>query len=243
MSEARSSSVRREPSATQTRILLRAERLTKIYTDGPEPVEVLRDLELSIAEGEMVAIVGASGSGKSTLLHLLGGLDRPTSGRVLFEEFDIFSGGEVDLARFRQQTIGFVFQFHGLLPEFTALENVMMPLLIGGMDRAEAARRAAAMLEQVGLGHRLAHKPAQLSGGEQQRVALARALVHEPRLLLADEPTGNLDARTGALVFALLQELHRTRHLTSIIATHNELIARRCDRVLHLQNGMVREEF
>jgi lipoprotein-releasing system ATP-binding protein len=139
--------------------------------------------------------------------------------------------------------IGFVFQFHGLLPEFTALENVMMPLLIGGMGRTEAARRAAAMLERVGLGHRLAHKPAQLSGGEQQRVALARALVHEPRVLLADEPTGNLDARTGAVVFALLEDLHRARGLTSIIATHNEALARRCDRVLHLQEGTVHEEF
>jgi len=229
--------------ATPTPILLRAEGLCKTYTDGPEPVPVLRDLELSVAEGEMVAIVGASGSGKSTLLHLLGGLDRPSAGRVLFQGFDIFSGSEVDLARFRQQMIGFVFQFHGLLPEFTALENVMMPLLIGGMARAEAARRAAAMLEQVGLGHRLAHKPAQLSGGEQQRVALARALVHEPRLLLADEPTGNLDARTGTLVFAVLEDLHRTRHLTSIIATHNEAIARRCDRVLHLHDGKLREDF
>ncbi len=243
MSDVRRQALERDRRAMLTRILLRAEGLCKIYTDGPEPVLVLRDLNLSVTEGEMVAIVGASGSGKSTLLHLLGGLDRPTSGRVIVQGFDIFSGSEVDLARFRQQMIGFVFQFHGLLPEFTALENVMMPLLIGGMARTEAARRAAAMLEQVGLGHRLAHKPAQLSGGEQQRVALARALVHEPRLLLADEPTGNLDARTGALVFAVLEDLHRTRHLTSVIATHNEAIARRCDRVLHLHDGALREDF
>jgi len=171
MSDVRSQAVERDRRARRTHILLRAEGLCKVYTDGPEPVLVLRDLNLSVTEGEMVAIVGASGSGKSTLLHLLGGLDRPTSGRVILQGFDIFSGSEVDLARFRQQMIGFVFQFHGLLPEFTALENVMMPLLIGGMARTEAARRAAAMLEQVGLGHRLAHKPAQLSGGEQQRVA------------------------------------------------------------------------
>lgn len=235
--------VREESGARRGDVLLRAERLTKIYTDGPELVRVLQDLDLHLVRGEMVAIVGASGSGKSTLLHLLGGLDRPTSGRVLFEEFDIFSGGEVDLARFRQQVIGFVFQFHGLLPEFTALENVMMPLLISGMGRAEAARRAAAMLDRVGLGHRLRHKPAQLSGGEQQRVALARALVHGPRLLLADEPTGNLDARTAALVFALLQDLHRDHHLTSVIATHNELIARQCDRMLRLHDGVLREDF
>jgi lipoprotein-releasing system ATP-binding protein len=243
MSDGRVPTVEWARRARPAPILVRAERLSKTYMDGPEPVPVLRDLELSVAEGEMVAIVGASGSGKSTLLHLLGGLDRPTSGRVLVDGFDIFSGGEVDLARFRQRMIGFVFQFHGLLPEFTALENVMMPLLIGGMGRTEAARRAAAMLERVGLGHRLAHKPAQLSGGEQQRVALARALVHEPRVLLADEPTGNLDARTGAVVFALLEDLHRARGLTSIIATHNEALARRCDRVLHLQEGTVHEEF
>ena len=230
------------PSAERSRILVRAERLNKIYTTGPAPVHVLRDLELTIAAGEIVAIVGASGAGKSTLLHLLGGLDRPTSGTVFFDEFDIFSQGDIDLARYRSQTVGFVFQFAALLPEFTALENVMMPLLIGGMTRSEAAVRARAMLESVGLGERAAHRPAQLSGGEQQRVALARALVHQPRLLLADEPTGNLDSRTGESVFLVLKQLHRQKGLTSVIVTHNERLASGCDRVLHLSDGQIRRE-
>ncbi len=226
----------------QSPVLLRAERLTKIYTTGPAPVHVLRDLDLSIAAGEMVAIVGASGAGKSTLLHLLGGLDRPTAGTVFFDEFDIFSQGDIDLARYRNRTVGFVFQFAALLPEFTALENVMMPLLIGGLKRSEAVARARQMLERVGLQERWAHRPAQLSGGEQQRVALARALVHHPRLLLADEPTGNLDSRTGESVFLILKQLHRQHGLTSVIVTHNERLASGCDRVLHLSDGRIRRE-
>jgi lipoprotein-releasing system ATP-binding protein len=217
--------------------LIRAEKLNKIYTNGSSRVHVLKDLEVSVAEGDMIAIVGASGSGKSTLLHLLGGLDRPTSGRVLVEGFDIFSQANVDLARFRNEAVGFVFQFHALLPEFTALENVMMPLMIGGTRRSEAVRSAAAMLDSVGLRDRAGHRPAQLSGGEQQRVAIARALVHRPRLLLADEPTGNLDSKTGEVVFSLLTALHKAHGLTSVLVTHNERLAAACDRVLHLADG------
>jgi len=218
-------------------IILQAEKLNKVYTNGPDRIHVLKDLELSVRAGEMVAIVGASGSGKSTLLHLLGGLDRPTSGRLFFHGFDIFSQADIDLMGFRNKTVGFVFQFHALLPEFTALENVMMPLLIGGVKRGEAERRARAMLESVGLSERVRHRPAQLSGGEQQRAAIARALVHGPQLLLADEPTGNLDSKTGMVVFSVLREQHKAKGLTSVIVTHNERLAAACDRVLHLSDG------
>jgi lipoprotein-releasing system ATP-binding protein len=219
--------------ATGDRIL-QAVKLTKDYITGPTVIRVLHELNLSVRVGEMVAIVGASGSGKSTLLNLLGGLDQPTSGSVLFDGFDISKMSAVDLARFRSQVVGFMFQFHHLLPEFTALENVMMPLLIRGTRKVEAAERAHAALASVGLEPRLKHRPAELSGGEQQRVALARALVTNPRLLLADEPTGNLDTRTGENMFALLHQLHAANALTSIIATHNERLAAQCDRVLRL---------
>lgn len=222
--------------------LLQAESLCKQYLMGRTVISVLNDLNLSVRRGEMVAIVGASGAGKSTLLHLLGGLDRPTAGRVLFDGFDISKLGTVDLARFRSQVVGFMFQFHHLLPEFTALENVMMPLLIRGVRRPEAGERARAALSRVGLENRLKHRPAELSGGEQQRVALARALVTNPQLLLADEPTGNLDGRTGEKVFALVQQLHHLNSLTSLIATHNERLAAHCDRVLRLEDGQLYEE-
>lgn len=221
--------------------MVRALELTKIYVTGPAEVLVLDRLSLTVRRGELIAIVGASGAGKSTLLNVLGGLDRPTGGRVLVQGFDISKLGEVDLARFRNEMVGFIFQFHHLLPEFTALENVMMPLLIRGVRRSTAADRARAVLEAVGLGSRIRHRPAELSGGEQQRVALARALVGAPRLLLADEPTGNLDRRTGERMFALLQQLHERNELTSIIATHNERLAARCDRVLRLENGQLSE--
>jgi lipoprotein-releasing system ATP-binding protein len=219
---------------------LQAVQLSKSYPTSPSEIRVLRELNLSVRAGEMVAIVGASGAGKSTLLHLLGGLDRPTSGRVLFHGFDISELSAVDLARFRSRVVGFMFQFHHLLPEFTALENVMMPLLIRGTRKLEAAERARSALSSVGLETRLKHRPAELSGGEQQRVALARALVTAPHLLLADEPTGNLDGRTGEKIFSLLQHLHQTNALTSLIATHNERLAARCDRVLHLEDGQLR---
>jgi lipoprotein-releasing system ATP-binding protein len=217
--------------------LLRAVGLTKIYRGRVEEVAVFRDLALEVERGEMVAIVGASGAGKSTLLHLLGGLDRPTAGSVILDKFDIFKVADVDLTRLRNRKVGFVFQFHHLLPEFSALENVMMPLLVGGMTRRAARAPAEDLLQRVGLAERAAHRPGELSGGERQRVALARALVRSPVLLLADEPTGNLDQRTGDEVAALIRHLHTSARLTSIIVTHNERLAATCDRVLHLENG------
>jgi lipoprotein-releasing system ATP-binding protein len=222
--------------------LLRAVNLTKIYSGRAEEIVVFRDLNLEVARGEMIAITGASGAGKSTLLHLLGGLDRPTSGSVKIGEFDIAKNAELDLARFRNRHIGFVFQFHHLLPEFSATENVMMPLLIGGMTKRKPAARAHALLERVGLAGRASHRPGELSGGEQQRVALARALVCSPALLLADEPTGNLDERTGDEVHALIRRLQREERLTAVIATHNRKLAALCDRALRLENGRLRAE-
>lgn len=224
-------------SRSPQKSLLVAQQLTKIYRGVGEEVVVFRDLHFTLQQGEMVAIVGASGAGKSTLLHLLGGLDQPTSGTVILDDFDMFKNGELQLAALRNRRIGFVFQFHHLLPEFSALENVMMPLLIGGAARVEAEPRARELLARVALSQRIAHRPGALSGGERQRVALARALVAAPALLLADEPTGNLDQRTGEDVFALLRQLHVTEQLTSIIVTHNEALAATCDRVLHLANG------
>lgn len=248
-SESPSEALERAPASgsmwqpqSATGVILRAESLSKQYLMGRTVISVLNDLNLSVHRGEMVAIVGASGAGKSTLLHLLGGLDRPTAGRVVFDGFDISKLGTVDLARFRSQVVGFIFQFHHLLPEFTALENVMMPLLIRGVRKPEASERARAALSGVGLENRLKHRPAELSGGEQQRVALARALVTNPPLLLADEPTGNLDGRTGEKVFALVQRLHQRNSLTSLIATHNERLAAHCDRVLRLEDGQLYED-
>jgi lipoprotein-releasing system ATP-binding protein len=225
--------------STGTSFLLVAQSLTKIYRGVGADVTVFQDLNFTLRKGEMVAIVGASGAGKSTLLHLLGGLDQPTSGTVIWDDFDIFKNGELQLAALRNRRIGFVFQFHHLLPEFSALENVMMPLLIGGRKRTEAESRAQDLLRRVGLETRLAHRPGELSGGERQRVALARALVTSPSLLLADEPTGNLDQRTGEEVFAMIRQLHAEEHLTSILVTHNEQLAATCDRVLHLANGIL----
>jgi lipoprotein-releasing system ATP-binding protein len=221
--------------------LLRAVRLTKTYAGRAEQITVFRDLDLSAAKGELIAIVGASGAGKSTLLHLLGGLDKPTSGSVFLGKFDLAKSTELDLARFRNREIGFVFQFHHLLPEFSAVENVMMPLLISGAPKQAAAAQAGKLLQAVGLAARAAHRPGELSGGEQQRVALARALVCSPQLLLADEPTGNLDQRTGEEVFALLRQLQAAARLTTLIVTHNERLAAACDRVLRLENGQLSE--
>lgn len=221
-------------------VLLRAESLTKIYSGRAEDVIVFRDLDLEVARGEMVAITGESGAGKSTLLHLLGGLDKPTSGSVKIGEFDIAKNAELDLACFRNRRIGFVFQFHHLLPEFSAAENVMMPLLIGGAAKRDAARRANVLLDRVGLAGRADHRPGELSGGEQQRVALARALAASPALLLADEPTGNLDQRTGDEVHALIRQLQREEQLTAVIVTHNEKLAGLCDRALRLESGTLR---
>jgi len=221
--------------------LFRAENLTKIYRSGTNDLVVLDRLNFTVAQGERLALVGESGAGKSTLLHLLGGLDRLTSGTIYYKMKDISGLGDSDLADFRNREVGFVWQIHYLLPEFTALENVMMPLLIRGRSHAEAASASLARLEEVGLAARVGHRAGELSGGEQQRVALARALVTNPSVLLADEPTGNLDFRTGEMIFDLLTTLHRSHQLTSILVTHNLSFARRCDRVLVLEGGTLAE--
>ncbi len=200
-------------------------------------MEVLKGVDLTFARGERASVVGASGVGKTTLLHVLGTLDRPTSGKVLYEGKDIYALNEKDLAQFRNREIGFVFQFHHLLPEFNALENTMMPCLIQGIPTGEAASRAEAILTLVGLKERLAHKPGELSGGEQQRVAVARALVLEPKVLLADEPTGNLDTRTGEAVFDLLLELNRIKEVTLVVVTHNLKLAEKLSRQIQLIDG------
>jgi lipoprotein-releasing system ATP-binding protein len=205
-------------------------------------IDVLRGIDLSVAAGEMVAVVGASGAGKSTFLHVLGTLDAPTSGSIVIDELDTVKLPAGPLAAFRNRTIGFVFQFHHLLPEFTAVENTAMPALIFGIDRPAAELRAKKLLERVGLEHRLTHRPGELSGGEQQRVALARALVMEPRLLLADEPTGNLDRTTGAAIHDLLLELNRERGMTLLVVTHNEDLAHRLPRQLRMVEGRLVEE-
>ena len=209
---------------------------------GASRVGVLRDLDLSVERGEMVAIVGASGVGKSTLLHVLGGLDAVDAGRVSIGDLDLRSLSDAALVAFRNRHVGFVFQFHHLLPEFTALENAEMPMRIARAAPAERTARATDLLQRVGLGHRLDHRPGTLSGGEQQRVAIARALVMQPNLLLADEPTGDLDEHTAETLHALLREMHRERGLTSIIATHNPRLAAACDRVLRLEAGRLRPD-
>lgn len=222
-------------------ILLRATNLTKVYQGRVEAVTVFRELQLEVARGEMIAVVGESGAGKSTLLHLLGGLDSPTAGSVILGQFDTTKIAEVDLARFRNRAIGFVFQFHHLLPEFSALENVMMPRLISGSAKRAAAEQAAVLLQRVGLAHRSEHRPGELSGGEKQRVALARALVNSPQVLLADEPTGNLDERTAAEMHTLIRRLQQEDGLTAVMVTHNTQLAAQCDRVLRLENGQLIE--
>ena len=217
--------------------LLTAHDLSKTYVNGPNRVEVLKSISLDIKAGTTTALVGASGAGKSTLLQLLGALDRPSSGTVHFQEENIFGKNDRELAVFRNKRIGFVFQFHHLLPEFTALENVMMPALIARTPRPQASAAAASLLADVGLGHRLSHRPGELSGGEQQRVAIARALVQSPQLLLADEPTGNLDMKTSDEVHALLSNLQHNRNLTLIVVTHNERLAAAMGRTIRLVDG------
>jgi lipoprotein-releasing system ATP-binding protein len=217
--------------------LIQVQQLFKSYGNGAKRVEVLKGVDLIFSQGEKAAIVGASGVGKTTLLHVLGTLDRPTAGKVLYEGKDIFHLNEKDLALFRNREIGFVFQFHHLLPEFNALENTMMPCLIQGLSKKEAASRAEAILTLVGLKERLSHKPGELSGGEQQRVAVARALVLEPKVLLADEPTGNLDTKTGDSVFDLLQELNQIKRVTLIVVTHNLKLAEKMTHQIQLVDG------
>jgi lipoprotein-releasing system ATP-binding protein len=211
--------------------------LNKYYTTGDKRLPVLRDLDLTVEQGEMVAIMGASGVGKSTLLHVLGGLDTIDGGEVRVGEHDITSMNDVARVGFRNQHIGFVFQFHHLLPEFTAIENAMMPLRIARATVAEARPKADALLRRVGLGDRLDHRPGMLSGGEQQRVAVSRALVMQPSLLLADEPTGDLDEATADALHQLLRDMHSEFGLTAIIATHNPRLAAQCDRTLRLEGG------
>jgi lipoprotein-releasing system ATP-binding protein len=213
--------------------------LNKAFDLGAQRIHVLRDLDLTVAHGEMVAIVGASGVGKSTLLHLLGGLDRPDSGRILVADTDLRSLGDADLVQFRNRNVGFVFQFHHLLPEFDATENVEMPMRIARRPQAEARARALELLERVALSDRVKHRPGLMSGGEQQRVAVARALTMKPSLLLADEPTGDLDENTAESLQTLLREMHAEHGLTSIIATHNPKLASACDRVLRLERGQL----
>ncbi len=220
-------------------LILDAQNITKSFTEGKSSVDVIRGLSLQVKAGEFVSIVGSSGSGKSTLLHVLGGLDRPTSGQVFIngQRFDTL--GEAERGYIRNEHLGFVYQFHHLLPEFSALENVAMPLMLRkGANYKDVRKQAEYLLERVGLSHRLTHKPGELSGGERQRVALARALVAKPKLMMADEPTGNLDRKTAVKIFELLTELRKEFNMAMLIVTHDEYLAQSADAVLHMQDGL-----
>jgi len=219
--------------------LLTVTGLCKNYRMGADTVQVLKGIDLEISSGTTTALVGASGAGKSTLLHILGALDRPSSGSVIYKGQNLFARSDRELADFRSCSIGFVFQFHHLLPEFTALENVLLPALIARKNRRQAEQRAKELLTEVGLEQRLLHRPGELSGGEQQRVAIARALVMEPELLLADEPTGNLDAKTSETIYELLMKIQKQTGVSMIVVTHNEGIAARMERVVRLLDGLV----
>lgn len=220
-------------------VVLEAKNIHKHFTDGKSTVEVIKGLDLQVKQGEFVSIVGSSGSGKSTLLHVLGGLDRPTQGMVLLngQRFDTLS--EAARGYLRNEHLGFVYQFHHLLPEFTALENIAMPLMLRkDAEFKQAKARAEYLLERVGLSHRMTHKPGELSGGERQRVALARALVAQPKLMMADEPTGNLDRKTAMTIFELLSDLRNEFNMAMLIVTHDEQLAKSADRILHMQDGL-----
>jgi lipoprotein-releasing system ATP-binding protein len=221
--------------------LLAVKNLDRSYEIGGQRIEVLKGLELAVSKQDTIAVVGASGVGKSTLLHILGTLDHPTRGEVLFEGRNIFQLSPAELARFRNRKVGFVFQFHHLLPEFNALENTMMPVLIDRGEKAEARTRAEDILTRLGLQDRLTHRIGELSGGEQQRVAIARALVQAPKLVLADEPTGNLDRKTGEQILKLFMDLNREQGITLIMVTHNMELAGQFQRVIEIRDGQVRE--
>ncbi len=220
---------------------IRAEGLAMTYAEGKMRTPVFEGLQLSVQSGETVAILGASGAGKSTLLHLLGGLDTPTAGEVFVAGQQMSSLSDSARGALRNRALGFVYQFHHLLPEFTALENVMLPVLLSGAHVADATKSARALLESVGLGHRLEHKPGELSGGERQRAAVARALVNRPACVLGDEPTGNLDEKTAQTVFEIMLALNREQHTSLVLVTHDRRLARRLDRVLELHEGKLRE--
>ena len=217
--------------------LIEAIQVHKSFKTEAGELNILRGINLTIAEGEMLGIIGASGAGKSTLLHILGALDKPSSGKVLFQGKDVFSMDEALLAEFRNSSIGFVFQFHHLLPEFNSIENVMLPGLISNRPYGETEKRAKQILEELGLSKRLKHRPGELSGGEQQRVAVARALLQNPKIVLADEPTGNLDTSTGNALFDLFIELNRKNRTTFVIVTHNKTLSDNCHRVLEMADG------
>ena len=228
-----------EHTAQRTAPFLEVQGLSKIYGTNHKRVEALKDITFTVSHGEFLTIVGASGAGKSTLLHVLGALDHPTSGKIVYSGEDLFSLSETQRAVFRNQRIGFIFQFHYLLPEFTALENTMMPALIRGFRKDKAREAAEKLLTSVGLKDRLTHKQGELSGGEQQRVAVARALLLKPEIILADEPTGNLDSRTGEAIFELLSTLNQQSNITMLIVTHNEGIASRAPRRITMQDGRI----
>lgn len=222
-------------------MILSCKDIHRVYQQGDSPLHILKGINFDLKAGEIVALVGASGSGKSTFLHVAGLLEKPSSGDVIINGQNVNTSSDAELTRLRRTHIGFIYQFHHLLPEFSALENVMMPLLMTGVPTKQARAKAEVLLDKMGLTHRLTHSPKKLSGGEQQRVAIARALVRDPMILLADEPTGNLDNETADIVFAELMNMIRNQNLAAVIATHDLVLARKMDRIVHLRNGIVEE--